>query len=97
MFSLSPAPGHDKPHHPETPARIAAIQGALAAAGLDVHPAVQQLQAQPDMRSVLASLALVHPRGYLDRLQQICAGLQVWPAACAAAAAAVVAKQQQQS
>lgn len=77
-YTLSAAPGHDKPEHPETAARVLALPQPLDECGVSSHPRVRLLQplpvAAPD--SLQEVLQLVHPAAYLSRLQEICASLQ---------------------
>lgn len=63
------------PQHPETAARVA----VLAQCHLLQHPRVSLLQppAAAEISSQLETvLQLVHPAGYLMRLQEICSSLQ---------------------
>lgn len=72
--------------HPEGPERIAAIHSALDASGLASHPAVARLE-PPSLTDAAARqalsqrLQLVHPKGYLRRLAEICGSLEVWSTA----------------
>lgn len=80
VYSVSHAEQHDKPGHPEAATRITAIEQALAQ-----HDFQHQTQLVPnnlmDEHAVMRSLELVHPAGYLQRVQEICGSLQVRPAA----------------
>jgi acetoin utilization deacetylase AcuC-like enzyme len=80
VYSVSHAEQHDKPGHPEAAARITAIKQALARSGFQnqLQPVSGKLM---DEQAVMRSLELVHPAGYLRRVQEICSGLQVRPAA----------------
>lgn len=74
VCTLSAAAAHDM-QHPETAARVA----ALAQSDPLQHPRVSVLQPPPaaEISSQLeAVLQLVHPAGYLARLQEICSSLQ---------------------
>lgn len=75
VCTLSAAAGHDMPQHPETAARVA----VLVQCDLLQHPRVslQHPPATAEISSQLeAVLQLVHPAGYLLRLQDICSSLQ---------------------
>lgn len=76
VYSLLHAEQHDKPGHPEAAARTRAIEQALAQQSFQ-----QQLDlvsgSSTDAQAVMRSLELVHPAGYLRRVQEICSSLQV--------------------
>lgn len=75
VCTLSTAAGHDMQQHPETAARVA----VLAQLDLLQHPRETLLQppAAAEISSQLETvLKLVHPAGYLARLQEICSSLQ---------------------
>lgn len=80
VCTISAAPGHDKPEHPETAARVVAVQDSLAQSGLLEHPQISLVQPPKleaaDISQLQEVLQLVHPAGYLARLQEICASLQ---------------------
>jgi acetoin utilization deacetylase AcuC-like enzyme len=76
VYSVSHAEQHDKPGHPEAAARIAAIKQALI--HQDFNKQLQMVSGTAlDTQAVMRSLELVHPAGYLQRLQEICSSLQV--------------------
>lgn len=79
VCSISAAAGHDKPQHPESAGRVLAIQEAISQSGLSRQPHVTVLQppqfAAADINQLQDVLQLVHPSGYLARLQEICASL----------------------
>jgi acetoin utilization deacetylase AcuC-like enzyme len=98
VYSVSHAEQHDKPGHPEAAARITAIEQALShqhfSNQLDVVSGISM-----DAQAVMRSLELVHPAGYLQRLQEICTSVQVRHAAIlnAIAPAAMSCMRQQHS
>lgn len=53
------------PHHPECPERLAAINDCLIAAGLDIY-----LQYHDAPLAEMESLLRVHPRSYIEKLQE---------------------------
>jgi acetoin utilization deacetylase AcuC-like enzyme len=80
ICTISAAPGHDKPQHPETANRAEAIHDTLAQSGLLKHPGFSLVQ-PPKLEAagviqLQEVLQLVHPAGYLARLQEICSSLQ---------------------
>jgi hypothetical protein len=80
VYSVSHAEQHDKPGHPEAAARIAAIEQTLAHQHFKNQLQVVSGKSM-DAQAVMCSLELVHPAGYLQRLQEICSSLQVCQAA----------------
>jgi acetoin utilization deacetylase AcuC-like enzyme len=80
VYSVSHAEQHDKPGHPEAAARIAAIEQALAQQHFKNQLKMVSGKSM-DVQAVMRSLELVHPAGYLQRLQEICGSLQVIQAA----------------
>jgi hypothetical protein len=80
VCAISAAPGHDKPQHPETASRVVAIHDSLTQLGLLKHPHISLVQpSRLEAAGVIQLqevLQLVHPAGYLARLQEICASLQ---------------------
>jgi hypothetical protein len=86
-YVIDAVPGHAKDGHPECPDRVAAARAALAAAGLlapslgarvsDVAAAPGGGPARWHGDAALEALCRVHPAAYLQRLQSICASLQV--------------------
>jgi acetoin utilization deacetylase AcuC-like enzyme len=78
---VSNAEQHDKPGHPEASARITAIEQALSRSTIQNQVQFVSGKGIPQ-QAVMHLLELVHPPGYLQRVQEICNSLQVRPAAC---------------
>ena len=77
LYAVSGAPGHDREGHPECAARVPAIEGALARAGLTDAAALlaDWADATPEQ------IALVHDSQYLPALERRCGAMESGAAA----------------
>lgn len=77
---ISACAPHAQEGHPETPARVQAVQACLASAPPDLAPHLLHLPATRVAQE--AELLRCHTRQYLSRLQQLSETLQVRAARC---------------
>ncbi len=75
LYVVHGAEGHAMAGHPERPERVSAVQRALEASPPSLRDRLRQVHSSRDAGT--EELALVHPSRYVERLWEICRGLQV--------------------